>query len=108
MVQIFRIQGKSMEPYAWGNDFVVVRKFFFWERPRVGDVVLARDPRQTTRILCKHIARQTESTYWLEGDNAQASTDSRAFGAVAKNALLGKVIFALNCNRASNARALVS
>ena len=61
--------------------------------PRPGDLVVVRDPRQRSRVLLKRIDRAAGDGRWLVlGDNAAASTDSRAFGAVDKEQIVGKVL----------------
>ncbi len=65
--------------YVPGELVTVTRK---WRRVRAGDVVVLRDPRDSSRWLLKRcVARQGA---WLDvrGDNEAASTDSRVFGLV--------------------------
>ena len=90
MLSIFRVQGQSMEPYIKEGSFVLTRGFFPWERPKKEEIVLARDPRNG-RTLLKRVNRQEGANYWLEGDNKDASTDSRTFGTISSKNILGKV-----------------
>ena len=80
-----------MEPYIKEGSFVLTRGFFPWERPKKEGVVLARDPRNG-RMLLKRVNRRKGANYWLEGDNKDASTDSRTFGTISKEHILGKVL----------------
>lgn len=65
-------------------------------RPRVGDIVVARLPAPDTRLMVKYVARvdassSTDESLCLRGTNALASTDSRHFGDVPLDAIVGKV-----------------
>ena len=64
------------------------------ERPKVGDVVIATDPRKPERKIVKRVVSASEyDGYYLFGDNANIaeSTDSRVFGAVTAEHILGRV-----------------
>ena len=54
-----------------------------WRPVRVGDVVVVRDPRDPSRWLLKRCAAKSGGCLELRGDNVEASSDSRDFGAVA-------------------------
>ena len=62
--------------------------------PAVGDVVALADPREPTRVLVKRVAHidRSAGTVTVLGDAAEASTDSRTFGAVPRRALLGRAV----------------
>lgn len=60
--------------------------------PQVGDIVLAQHPFQGQLYLIKRIQSVNANSYFLIGDNAAESTDSRDFCAVPLNCILGKVI----------------
>jgi phage repressor protein C with HTH and peptisase S24 domain len=66
--------------YVPGELLTAVRR---WRRVRVGDVVVVRDPRDSTRWLLKRCVGRQGSLLDLRGDNEHASTDSRTFGLVA-------------------------
>ena len=78
-----------MQPILAPNDEVLID-------PRAalvaGDLVLARHPyRRDTRIIKRLSAWTDAGAARLEGLNPKHSTDSRSFGAVPKDLLLGKV-----------------
>jgi nickel-type superoxide dismutase maturation protease len=76
------VEGPSMLPtYLPGELITAVRR---WRPVRVGDVVVVRDPREPTRWLLKRCAAKSSGYLELRGDNPEASTDSRDFGAVAQ------------------------
>ena len=55
-----------------------------WRTPRVGEVVVARDPRRPGQWLIKRVAHVSAAGIELRGDNSEASTDSRDFGLVGR------------------------
>ena len=91
----YQVEGESMAPSLPPGERVLVSKTAYWfSKPRPGDLVVVRDPRQPERLLIKRIEAPASSDGWLVmGDNAAASTDSRAFGSVRRKEILGKVWF---------------
>lgn len=89
------IAGESMVPTLLPGDFVLVdRRAYHGRVPRRGDIVIARDLRDASRLLVKRVARvDLHGMVWLEGDNGAASTDSRSFGPVPLENLEGRVVF---------------
>ena len=87
------VEGDSMQPLlAPGNWLIADRGAYRDYRPRTGDVVLARDPRESERLLVKRIDHvDLHNKVWLAGDNPVASTDSRVFGAVPRDGIVGRV-----------------
>ena len=91
----FRVEGNSMMPNFKPGDFVIVSRWqFVFGNPHTGDVVAMRDPRDPARILLKRIMsiNKSENKIFLEGDNKEASSDSRTFGSVQNYNVIGKVI----------------
>jgi len=74
------IAGRSMEPGLRQGDWIVVAAL--GRRPRVGEIVLARDPRARERFVIKRVAAVSERACTLLGDHPEESTDSRQFGPV--------------------------
>lgn len=89
-----RVAGESMTPSIAHNSIVFAHPYFFWENIRAEDIVLALDPRDKRRIV-KRVGKVTQDGYFIEGDNKNASTDSRHFGKVARKDIMGKVFFVL-------------
>jgi nickel-type superoxide dismutase maturation protease len=89
-VRRVRVEGYSMMPtYVPGELLTAVRK---WRRIRVGDVVVVRDPRDSTRWLLKRCVGRESSLLDLRGDNERASTDSRTFGLVPSSSAIYLVL----------------
>ena len=85
MILFFQVKGQSMEPYCREGDFVFVNKR---KNLKEGDVAVIRHP-FTSRLLLKRVIKKRDEKYWFEGDNKAASSDSRAFGWVLKDSVLG-------------------
>jgi len=81
-----------MVPTYYDGDRLLVR---YGARVRAGDVVLARDPRLPERILVKRATRRESGGWWLLADNSFAPGDSRQFGAVPDELVLGRVLLRL-------------
>ena len=89
----YQVAGESMTPALTAGERVLVNRSAYWlRRPRAGDVVVVRDPREPARLLIKRIEGGADGEgYRLLGDNPDASTDSRSFGPVSRDQILGKV-----------------
>jgi len=89
----FRIEDEIMRPTLEPGDYVLVNRWAYRVRPpRRGDLVVVRDPELSDRFLVKRVSETEASTQIpLEGDNAAVSRDSRAFGAVPLDRIVGKV-----------------
>ncbi len=82
-----------MEPtFKEGQTLLVSSLPYFFRQPKIGDVVVVKDPR-SRRLLLKRITNRENQNYFVSGDNPKSSTDSRTFGVINKENILGKVIF---------------
>ena len=86
------VHGDSMRPGLEPGDRLLVVGL---GRPRPGDVVAVVDPRDSERVLVKRVASvdARNGRVTVEGDNPDASTDSRTFGPVDVGVVLGRVIY---------------
>jgi nickel-type superoxide dismutase maturation protease len=84
------VHGDSMRPALEAGDRLVVSGLL---RPRPGDVVAVVDPRQEERVMVKRVASVDDGGITVVGDNPEASTDSRTFGPVDSDLVLGRVIY---------------
>ncbi len=89
----FRVTGASMSPLLAAGDEVLVNPVSYWyRRPKPGDIVVARHPYRTDVKLVKLVrAVRADGHCVLAGLNPTESTDSRAFGAVPPQRILGRV-----------------
>lgn len=85
------VAGHSMEPALREGDWLFVlppRR-----QPRVGEVVVLRDPRDSTRLLLKRVAAVRDGEVTVMGDRRDHSTDSRYFGDVPLSDVVGRAAF---------------
>jgi nickel-type superoxide dismutase maturation protease len=80
-----------MEPALREGDWLIVAPLR--RSPSPGDIVLARDPREPDRLVLKRVAAVEDGRCTLLGDHPEASTDSRVFGPVPVEHVLGRAVF---------------
>lgn len=83
------IVGDSMSPTLLDGD-----KVYFELKPlkkiRINDIVLVKHPYIKQRNLVKRIKNiYSDGSVFIQGDNSFSSTDSKSFGTVNKNNILG-------------------
>ncbi len=91
------VSGWSMTPGLLPGDRLLFdRLAYVRDPPRIGDIVLASHPDGSGLRVVKRIAERpggiavSKGQHWLIGDSPDVSIDSREFGPVNRNALLGK------------------
>jgi nickel-type superoxide dismutase maturation protease len=95
-LDVAEVHGRSMAPALLPGDRLLLESRSYARRtPRVGEVVLAPDPRQPARELIKRVASVDEAAGMVElhGDAAEASTDSRVFGAIPLDTIRWRAAF---------------
>jgi nickel-type superoxide dismutase maturation protease len=80
-----------MEPALWAGDWIVVSEIS--RPPRVGEIVLVRDPRDPANLMLKRVSDVADGTCTVLGDRLEGSTDSRTFGPVPVANVLGRALF---------------
>ena len=97
-------QGSSMEPAIKNGTVLVVSRLkygirlpwrqeylFRWAKPKEGDVVVFYTP--TGELAVKRCTELTErGSFYAQGDNSLASYDSRSYGPVSSDNIIGKVL----------------
>lgn len=89
-----RVTGESMLPHLPpGQEVLSLAPRHDGRPPQIGDVVVIRHPGQPETLIVKRIAHMLpDGDYVLLGDNPAASTDSRNFGPVPADKILGRVV----------------
>ena len=84
---------RSMYPLLKPGDEVLVNPRAYRQTfPQPGDIVVAHHPHKSNFPLIKRIEAITaQDTYILLGDNLAESTDSRTFGAITIDKIVGQV-----------------
>jgi nickel-type superoxide dismutase maturation protease len=93
------IEGGSMAPTLSPGDWALTIPL---TQPKVGDVVVVEHPGRPGYEMVKRLAARPgdrvgdhtlgRDEWWVEGDFAAASTDSRQFGPVRRDGLKGRVV----------------
>ncbi|MAT96221.1 MAG: nickel-type superoxide dismutase maturation protease [Anaerolineaceae bacterium] len=90
-----RVNGRSMQPtLPDGTTVLLDAAAYHYTPPQVGDIVLAQHPFQPGNKMIKRVTAVTEDgRYFLQGDNPDATetSDSRSFGTVRADQILGKI-----------------
>jgi nickel-type superoxide dismutase maturation protease len=88
-LDVVEVRGRSMAPALLPGDRLLVARLGL---PRVGDVVLAADPRDPRRELVKRVSALDAAGVALRGDNGSESTDARTFGPMPPSAVRWRVV----------------
>lgn len=101
------VEGSSMAPFLRNGSVVVINKLaygfvlpfdtkllFRWHYPRPGDVVFFHEPLLKKPSIKRYGGRTAEGAFLL-GDNTGDSLDSRIYGSVPVENILGKVLFSI-------------
>ena len=85
----FLVSGDSMTPTLVNGQFILMDP----EPPSVseGDVVICQHPTQDLEMV-KRVVIIEEGRFFVQGDNAKSSSDSRQFGWLTRGHIVGKVV----------------
>lgn len=89
----FRVAGNSMLPLLKPGEEVLIDPNSYQRKlPKIGEIVVANHPQQPGLQIIKRVQLVTEEgNCFLEGDNVKESTDSRQFGLVDRENIIGRV-----------------
>lgn len=81
-----------MEPTFKNGDKILATYFFYlFKSPQINDIVVFKD--QENKIFVKRIIDVKNNRYIVLGDNKKDSLDSRNFGEIQRDQILGKLIY---------------
>lgn len=84
----FKIAGHSMQPLLDpGQEIIVSNIPYFFRSPKKGDLIAFKENNKT---IIKRIQKTHDRRFFVLGDNKQ---DSKKFGSIPKNKIIGKVIY---------------
>jgi nickel-type superoxide dismutase maturation protease len=86
------VAGDSMSPTLVDGDWLLCRRVRPPTGAREGDVVVLERPDRPGLLIVKRIVRRDGRGWWVEGDHAVASDDSRLFGPVADGYVVARVL----------------
>ncbi|MEQ1763739.1 MAG: nickel-type superoxide dismutase maturation protease [Pyrinomonadaceae bacterium] len=84
-----RVEGDSMWPTLRSGDRVLVDPK---AAIHAGDIVVAEHPFKSLQMIKRLLSIEPDGRIFLAGDNPEASSDSKVFGAIQRKHLLGKVV----------------
>ena len=85
------VAGDSMRPTLADGDWLLCRRASARRGVHEGDVVVLERPDRPGLLVVKRVVRREPVGWWVEGDNAAASDDSRVFGAVPDRYVVARV-----------------
>ena len=103
-----KVAGSSMTPAYNAGDWLLVRFFAGPPGQKYGDrlvgkvVVIEREERPGI-FLVKRLQKTHGEIYWVQGDNDE-STDSRTWGWIPANELVGKVVLRYKKGKSNSQR----
>ena len=89
----FKVTGNSMLPWLQPRQEILVNVAAYYKSPpQVGDIVVAMHPDRPNFQLVKRVKIVKENgCCFLTGDNSLESSDSRSFGFISLENIIGKV-----------------
>lgn len=88
LLGIAEVSGPSMYPTLRQGDQLLVH---YHAPVRVGDIAVLKHPLQQDLLIVKRLVERRDGGWWVLGDNPGAEGDSRVFGAVPGELVLGRV-----------------
>lgn len=95
--RLYRVTGRSMTPTLFPGDVVAVRPSN--ELPEPGEIVVLRHPRDPSRTLVKRARSRGERSFAVGSDAPDEASDSRHFGSLGLDDLLGRALWSWSPGR---------
>ncbi len=106
IAQPFIVHGSSMVPTFQSGDYLIIDEITYqFRKPERGEVIVFRYPKDTSQFFIKRIeglpgetingTGLSQDEYYVLGDNTFASSDSRYWGPVKSNLIIGRAILRL-------------
>jgi signal peptidase I len=106
IAQPFIVHGDSMVPTFHGGDYLIIDEVTYrFREPQRGDVIVFRYPKNPSQFFIKRVAGLPGDSinglvlagdeYYVLGDNTGQSSDSRFWGPVKKNLIIGRAVVRL-------------
>lgn len=87
----FTVSGHSMIPTLNpGQNILVFNWFYIFVKPKIGDIVVIK---VGSKEMVKRVRSIVDRNIFVMGDNPTDSLDSRKFGPIGKNQIIGKVVW---------------
>ena len=89
----FKVVGRSMLPLLQPEEEILIDPYAYQkQKPQINDVILTNHPGDTQLKIVKRVAGvAVDGSYFLIGDNPTASTDSRHWGRIDRQKIIGRV-----------------
>ena len=82
-------KGDSMHPSVKNNQKIIFKEFCY-QKIKIGDLILFKHPIIVNRIVIKRVSKITsDGAFFVLGDNPTFSTDSRTYGTVCSESIIG-------------------
>ncbi len=80
-----------MEPTLRDGDWLIYKplKFIQYNQLNSGSIILLKHPKEPNKIIIKRIFSEKSYGIDVRGDNPLSSTDSRQFGLIQKESIIG-------------------
>lgn len=90
----FKIIGHSMQPKIKDGQSVLVSEIpYLFKKPQINDIVAFKE--NHGKVLVKRISEIKNGKYFIRGDNKKDSLDSRKFGTITRDQIIGEIMFKL-------------
>lgn len=86
----YRVSGESMSPTLASGELLAI-EVSRDRKPEKGQIVVVRDPERPGKTLVKRVRSRGDTTFAVGSDAPDQGRDSRHFGSLSLDALIGRV-----------------